>query len=365
MVEQSAREIGASRREFLFASAAAIVASGIRFAPAAEPAQASRTAVGFASNVWDIHQRAAVRRGQKGDQSDPLAFLAQCERFGAAGMQLPLGIRDDDYTAKLRKVAEDKGMYIEGSIDLAGNRLDLDRFEKQLLTAKSSGADVVRVVVTPGRRYEEFKSAEQFRASREKALKTLQAVEPIAAKHRMPLAVENHKDHRINERLELLKKIGSEYVGVCVDVGNSFSLCEDPTEVVRAYAPYAMSVHLKDQAVREYNEGFLFADAALGKGFLELAEMIRLLRQARPKVRFNLEVMTRDPLRVPVLTAGYWATMGDVPASDLAHTLRTVKEKSAVEPLMSISGLSIDQQVDVETENIKLSLDFARNTLKI
>jgi sugar phosphate isomerase/epimerase len=30
--------------------------------------------------------------------------------------------------------------------------------------------------------------------------------------------------------LEMLKRIDSEYVGVCIDTGNSFSLLEDPIE---------------------------------------------------------------------------------------------------------------------------------------
>lgn len=351
--------VGLSRRQFLVATAALPLT---RFASAAV---LQRTAVGLASDVWGIHQRWQVASGKKGDLSDPQAFLGQCHRLGAHGMQMPLGIREPDDLAKLRKSAEDRDLYIEGSINLIGPRFDLDGFEKELLTAKSAGASVVRTVVTPGRRYEQFNSAEEFAGAYAYALEVLKKVEPVVARHKIRLAIENHKDHRISERLELLKRLGSEWIGVCVDVGNSFSLCEDPMETVRAFAPFAFSVHLKDQAVREYDDGFLLADVHLGKGFLDLPGMVRVLREAHPEVRFSLEVITRDSLRVPVLTPRYWVTMGGVPPTDLARTLKTVRSKSSAEPLPVISSLPADEQLQAETRNIQRSLANACEHLRL
>jgi len=224
---------------------------------------------------------------------------------------------------------------------------------------------VIRTVVNPGRRYEQFNSAEEFARASARALETLQKVEPVVATHKIRLAVENHKDHRVAERVEMLKRLSSEWIGMCVDVGNSFSLCEDATEVVRAYAPWAFSVHLKDQAVREYEDGFLFADVALGKGFLDLPAMVRILREAHPEVRFSLEVITRSALRVPVLTEKYWASMAGVSASDLARTLKTVKAKAAAEAFPAISSLPIEGQVETEAQNIQQSLAYARERLLI
>ena len=66
-------------------------------------------------------------------------------------------------------------------------------------------------------------------------------------------------------------------------------------------------------AVAEYDEGFLLAEVPLGEGFLDLPKMIALLREARPDIRFNLEMITRDPLRIPCLTDQYWATSANVP----------------------------------------------------
>ena len=135
----------------------------------------------------------------------------------------------------------------------------------------------------------------------------------MVARHRCLLAVENHKDWRADELLALLKKVGSDSLGVCLDTGNSISLLEDPMEVVEALAPRAFTTHFKDMAVEEYRDGFLLAEVPLGTGFLDLPRVVRVLREARPEIRFNLEMITRDPLKVPCLTDRYWATFADLP----------------------------------------------------
>ena len=57
--------------------------------------------------------------------------------------------------------------------------------------------------------------------------------------------------------------------------------------------------------------------------------MIAVLRKANPAVRFSLETITRDPLRVPCLGGKYWLTLGDVPRGDLERTLSTVRAHCA------------------------------------
>src|SRR6185503_1876690 len=101
--------------------------------------------------------------------------------------------------------------------------------------------------------------------------------EPVLKKHRLRLAIENHKDWRVSELLDILKRLSSEWVGVCVDTGNSLALLEEPMAVIQGLAPFAFSCHLKDMGVQEYEEGFLLSEVPLGEGFLDLKKMIALL----------------------------------------------------------------------------------------
>ena len=56
-------------------------------------------------------------------------------------------------------------------------------------------------------------------------------------------------------------------------------------------------------------------------GFLDLKQIVATLRAARPEIRLHLEMITRDPLRIPCLTQDYWSTFADLPARELARCL--------------------------------------------
>src|SRR5262249_18069033 len=155
---------------------------------------------------------------------------------------------------------------------------------------------------------------------------SLTLAEPVVARHGVRLAVENHKDLRADELVGVLKRLGSRHVGACVDTGNSIALLEDPLETAEALAPWAFTTHLKDMGVQEYEEGFLLSEVPLGEGFLDLKRVVGVLRRARPEVRFNLEMITRDPLKVPCLAPKYWATFADLPGRHLARTLALVRK---------------------------------------
>lgn len=330
-----------------------------------KPQSAGSSRLGVCTDSYALRGRAARSAGEA-PFAEPLRFLEYCHNLGAGGVQMGMGKRDDAYAAQLRRQAEQWGMFVEVTSSLPKEQSDLERFEAEVVTAKNAGAAVIRVVLPSkgsGRRYEAFKSAEEFRQTRDRGRKMLELAEPVVARHHIRLALENHKDERIPEKLETIKGIASEYVGICVDAGNDIAFLEDPLEVVDAYAPWAFSVHLKDMAVREYEDGFLLAEVPLGEGVLDLPKMVQVLRSRHPEAHFNLEMMTRDPLKVPCLTEGYWAAMGDIPGSYLARTLKMVRTQSVTPPLPQVSQLPVADQYTLEDANVKKCLAYAKEHL--
>jgi sugar phosphate isomerase/epimerase len=297
--------------------------------------------------------------------SDPVDFVAAAAKFGAAGIQTGLGIRDAAYIKHLQSALEEHDLYFEGTVALPKSDADLARFDEELRVASEAGARVVRTVCMNGRRYEVYDAAEQFRQFADQSWRSLQIAEPVAARHKIRLAVENHKDWRVEEMLGWLKRLSSEYVGVCLDTGNSIALLEEPHEVVEAYAPWTFTTHFKDMAVTEYEEGFLLSEVPLGKGYLDLARVVMTVHKAHPEARLNLEMITRDPLRIPCLTKKYWATLGGVPGSVLADTLADVRRHKSPQPLPVVSTLGHRAQLEVEAVNVTASLDYAREKLKL
>jgi sugar phosphate isomerase/epimerase len=349
-----------SRREFFALASAAIPAIALGDDPAVKDKQPP-TGLGLVLESYVIRARVERATGF----TDPLKFLVFCHERGAAGVQLPIGLRDGEYRKKLRAKLDEFGMYLEGSIRMPRDKADAERFEQEMRTAKEAGATVVRTVMLGGRRYETFKKAEEFLAFKESSWQSLQLAEPIVARFKMRLAVENHKDYRAAELVDVMRRLASEYVGVTLDTGNNIALLDDPMGTVKALAPFAFSCHFKDMAVEERDDGFLLAEVPLGTGFLDLPAIVQTLREANRDVRFNLEMMTRDPLVIPCLTDGYWATFGDVPGRDLARTLATVRKHARKERLPKITSLEQAEQLEAEERNVRDSFRYAREKLRL
>lgn len=346
-----------NRREMLLACAAPALS-----ALAAEPP--GRSKMGVVIHSYMIRQ-AADRDGKTTPISDPLNFIEHCHKIGAGGAQVGIGKRDADYVRKLRERLEATGLFLEGSIALPRDKEDVDRFAGEVRTAKEIGVTVLRTVMMPGRRYETFASAESFRDVAAKARQSLTLAEPTVAKADVRLAIENHKDWLTFELLDMVQRIASKHIGITIDTGNSIALLEEPMTVVEAYAPWAFSVHLKDMGVQEYEDGFLLSEVPFGTGFLDLKKMVTTIRKARPEVRFNVEMITRDPLTVPCLSERYWATLDKLPGKQLAATLAMVRKHAAKQPLPKVSGLPTEKKLEAEEQNVRLCLDYARQQLGV
>jgi len=354
-----------NRREVLLSIGGGVAASMLR-APAwaAASARPEKTRLGIDDFSYNIRSRAERAGYTPKVTHDPLAFLKYCRSMGAGGLQCVIGRRDEAYNKVLRAYVEENDLFIEDSVWLGG-AVDLDRFEAGVRSVKAAGARAIRGFCG-GRRYEQFDSREKFDEFANRSWKAIESVAPIVEKHRIPLAIENHKDWLIPHMLEMLKRIDSEYVGVCIDTGNSFALLEEPMDVVKAYAPWAHSVHLKDMAVCEYEDGFLVADVVFGAGTLDLPQIVEIVRKAKPKIAFSVEMSTRNPLKVPCLGERYWTTLGDVPGVNLARAMRYVRtHASDKEVLPNIDNLSVDEQVKLEDQNVRKCLRYAAERLNL
>ena len=90
--------------------------------------------------------------------------------------------------------------------------------------------------------------------------------------------------------------------------------------------------------------------------------MMRVCQKANPEVWFNLEMITRDPLRVPVSKDRYWATMGELPAADLAGTLKLAKDGDP-DALPKTRGRTDTDKLKFEEDNVRQSFGYARKEL--
>jgi 3-oxoisoapionate decarboxylase len=351
-----------SRREVVLGGAL-LASAAVIPAIAADRGVAPQSPLGIAQTALGHYFRKV-----HGDNSnargpvDPIATVDYVRSLGAGGIQMSLDLDTD--VKKLRARLEHHHMFFEGDIrliDKPGD--DTSAFEQGLKMYKALGAPCVRTVSFVGRRYETFNTLQQYLDWKANALAVLEVCVPIADRIGIPLAVENHKDRVVDEELEVLNRFSSANLGALVDFGNNISLCDDPMDVIVKLAPYVKSCHMKNMGVQNYADGFLLSEVRFRDGFLDIPAMWRILKKSNPKLNPIHELITRDPLKVPVLTDKYWATWPDRSGKYLARTIRLVDATASKIPLPVVSTLSPDAQAQAEENNNIDCFDWARSAL--
>lgn len=341
-----------TRRQVLAAAGSAVVLR----------AQRSFPRMGGAPTAFSLRARAA--RGG----SQPFDIVEHCHGLGLSGIETARPPATPDAVKSFRQKLEAYDMRVIFNVGLPRTKEDLDAFDASVKAAKDGGAIALHAAMTQ-RRYEQFSAFEPFKKSFEQNQLSVSLAEPVLRKYKIRLAIENHKGWRAAEQAAWLKRLGSEYVGVCFDFGNNISLCETPEETFGLLAPLTIFSHIKDMGVESYLDGFLLSEVPFGEGCLNLKQMVDKLRERDPNMMFCLEMITRDPLKVPVLTDKYWVTFDDsyspLPARDLAKVLEMVRANPPKKPLPKIGGLTPAQQVKAEDDYNQQCVDYARAHLEL
>jgi sugar phosphate isomerase/epimerase len=330
--------------------------SFLSWAAAVPLAAQGRSGLGFSPDCFVI-----VRQPR-----DPVAYLEYAHARGAGGVQASFTNPEQmqpEYLRKARERKEQLGMFLEIATRLPES--DPAPFEATVKAAKECGASCIRTVCLGGRRYETFSTLEEWKKFVENSKARLAKAVPIAEKHKFPIGLENHKDFTCEEFVPLLKSYSSEYLGACFDFGNNLSLLDDAMELAEKLAPFMIATHIKDMAVEEFEDGFLMSEVALGTGALPLKKMVDVIRAARPKVNWSLDMLTRDPLVIPCLTEKYWATFESRNGVYLARTMRMVRANKRAQPLPRVTRMDRAAALEFEQQNAIKSVEYARDHLNI
>jgi 3-oxoisoapionate decarboxylase len=351
-----------TRRDFLLSATATTLQPALdRRASAAS----SRFGIAYTSFVIRMLQGRDVLRGGNAAGLPAGEFVELVHSFGGSGCQIDLaqlGSAEGLELKRVREALERHGLFVELSVP-ARSLEDADAFARGAAAARALGARRLRVALLSGRRYEDFHRMEDWHAFVERWRKALPRAAGWLDKEKLQAGIENHKDYLGTELAALLRSIGSAHLGACVDFGNNLALLEDPLATVEALAPYAVTTHLKDMAVRPYENGFELSEVPLGQGILPLPRMIEILKKARPDVGFCLEMITRDPLKVPYRDDAYWVTYERRdPAREDAFRA-AVLSKASREPLPRITGLTPERMLAAEDDNVRACVTYAKGTL--
>lgn len=348
-----------TRRELLAAASASTLTA---FQPQGAEAASDKALLGGSPTAFSVRVREARRNNKVFD------IIEHCHDLGLAGAESTMPATSPDAIKSIRQKVDTYGMKVILNPTLPKGESDVASFDAAVAGCKEAGAFALHAALT-GRRYEQFDSLAAFQANFAQCQKSVDLAEPVLRKYRLPLAIENHKGWRAAEQAAWIKRVSSEWVGVCLDMGNNLSLCEMPDETFRTLLPYTIFSHIKDMGVEDYPDGFLLSEVPFGEGVIDLKERVGQLRNKDRKMLFCLEMITRDPLQIPVFTDKYWATFSDpstqIPGRDVARVLELVRKNPPKTPLPKPDQLSIEERIKAEDEYNLGCIRYARQNLNM
>jgi len=119
------------------------------------------------------------------------------------------------------------------------------------------------------------------------------------------VAIHNHgpEDKRFPSPFGIFKAIQNvdRKIGVCVDVGHTFRLGEDPVQALRTCAPRLYDMHIKDLAGPE----FPARNVPVGTGVLDIVGIVKALRDIRYTHQVALEYEAEPDAPVPGMAESF------------------------------------------------------------
>ena len=94
------------------------------------------------------------------------------------------------------------------------------------------------------------------------------------------IALETYEQVPVATLVEVVARVDSPAIGICVDPGNCVAALELPKATVESVAPYVRNVHVKDFTFsrRDGWVGFTFAGCPLGEGLLDYDHLVTTVR---------------------------------------------------------------------------------------
>ena len=114
------------------------------------------------------------------------------------------------------------------------------------------------------------------------------------------LAIENHIDFTADEILEIIDNVGSDFLGVNFDTGNTLRVFEDPVIAAEKLAKVTLATHVKDidPGFGSPTDWTFWASAPAGDGIINLPGVIQALRSGGYDGMLCIEIdFLKDPHR--------------------------------------------------------------------
>ncbi len=242
-------------------------------------------------------------------QGGPLAYLqsftpsddddrlpSMIDKTAELGLQClysqPAESADDRAGAEaIRRRIEDRGLILNGglTVNMAATDEEWDDHEydaavRQLQLNEWAGVTIGTMTHRLPSVHNHFSTDPPVEIQLQRAARHLATLTPVAEKHGVIMAFENHMDYRLSEVVEVVEAVDSPWLRIMVDTSNPFPIVEDPLASARRAARNTVALHLKEfraQPLRATWEPH-FHYAPVGQGDSPIGEILALMQAEAP-----------------------------------------------------------------------------------
>ena len=181
------------------------------------------------------------------------------------GDNLPLDRLSEDELGALDERAQAMRLDLEvGTCGIAPESL-----RRYLTIAKQLKSPLLRTLLdTPG-----------HRPTPDDVVETLKSLAVDFTRAGVRLAIENHDRFRAETLVDIINRVGGDWLGICLDTANSLACLETPAMVVETLGPWTINLHIKDFrfARLPHHKGFVVEGCPTGQGQLDIPWLLTSL----------------------------------------------------------------------------------------
>lgn len=196
---------------------------------------------------------------------------------------------------------EKRACELDVSVEVGTRGIGPDHLRTYLQLAERLNSPILRVVIDTA----------DHHPSEDDIVTTIEALIPEFERAGVCLAIENHDRFTTRAFARMIERIGSDYVGVCLDTANSFGALEGPEVVVDVLGPWVVNLHVKDFTIFRASHlmGFTIEGRPAGQGRLDVPWLLQRLRDLDRDPNAILELWTppEETLAETIAKEDAWA----------------------------------------------------------
>ncbi len=314
---------------------------------------------------------------------DPVGVLNLASELGLEGVLFelsPFNSFEDKELEKIRKTAEDKGLYIglgmgsifhfhpmaeKGRELLAAAGYDISVSDAQIVVyhleiAKKLCSSLLRCVggnlLSRDEGYDMTSLADQAVSILKESCKTAEDMG-------MKIAMENHADFTVRQLASILARVNSPAFGFTVDCANLAFDLDDPIRLAKIMAPYALAIHYKNYQIIRTKNGIALQNCSLPQGEIDIISIAKILYEHNPDINISIEIHSQwAPFRLNIFDEDFFEKHESPPGDGLKWYLEKSWNKEIVENLRADMPDG-EESWKLEYEQLKDSIRWAKENL--